>query len=221
MPSHTKLRHIVRIISVILLFALLTFAGYRNRCKLFTCQPATWANIHTIAQTQAAKAGPSYRIGIVRAKPAFRTTLLADGPDDITLSLELISAQPDMAHDGLYPVQMVEFADRDQWITWQNQGEWTSELPSTQAQQHLSRVRVSPRDVYHSTWNAAQRELSSSIRLSGAWMTLYINELPQERFGIESAWAISYSDGIDYLTYWIDAQSGKVVEQTKERFRKP
>ncbi len=50
-------------------------------------------------------------------------------------------------------------------------------------------------------------------------MNLYTEDMPQERFGVESAWAISYYDDVDYLTYWLDAQTGKIIEQTKDRFR--
>ncbi len=134
---------------VIVIIVTLTFAGYRGRCKLFTCQPAMWATIHPIAQTQSAKAGLNYRIGVVRAEPVFRTSLTADGPYDIRIRIELISTEMDRMQPGMYPVQMIEFADRDQWIIWKNRYSWTSESPSAEAQKRLSHVRISPREVYN------------------------------------------------------------------------
>lgn len=201
-------------------------AGYRGRCELITCQPATWAEIFDLAQTQAAKAGPTYYIGRIRAEPTFRSKFATDGPYDLTIRIEFTSTQSNMAYDGMrvrpvYSEQTIEFADRDQWVTWQRRSGWTSEEPSVEEQQRLRRVRIGPRDVYRLTWQAAQHELSPSIDLSSASMSLYTDELPQERFGVESAWVISYFDSTDFLIYWIDAQTGKVLNQTKEHVGKP
>lgn len=174
-----------------------------------------------LAQTEAAKAGANYRIGRILAAPTYQTTLLTDGPETLTLRVKLVSSQRDMLQDGLYREQTVAFADRDQWVAWEHQRAWTSELPPVEAQQRLSRVRIAPRDVYRMTWQAVQRELSASIRLSSASMTLYTNALPQARFGIESAWVVSYDDDTGSLTYWIDAQTGTIVQQIRERGHRP
>jgi hypothetical protein len=221
MPSRTPLRTIIRIAYLVVLLGMLMFVGYRGRCKVLTCQPATWSAIYEIAQTQAAKAGPSYRVGLVQAEPSFHTNLTAEGPYDITIRIKLISAQPDAQEDGLYPEQTIEFTDRDQWISWWNNRQWTGELPLLESQQRLTRVRIDPREVYRRTWALAQRELSSAIQLGAASMDLYTDESMQVRFGVESAWAISYYDDVDYLIYWIDAQTGTLIQQTKERIHKP
>jgi hypothetical protein len=194
---------------------------YHGRCQLMLCQPATWTEVLQLVQTHAAQAGPNYQVGMIRANPAFRSDLTADGPSHITIRIDLISSQPELPERWMYTQQTIEFEDRQQWV--RRTGRYgTSEQPSLESQQRLNRIRISPRDVYRITWQAAQRELSTSISLTYSSMNLYTDGLPQERFGVESAWVISYHDDKEHLTYWIDAQTGEIVEQTKEeRFKKP
>lgn len=221
---YTTLRQIsVRIVSFIFLAGLLFFAGYVGypvRCNVLACPPAAWSTIYEIVQTQAAKAGPTYRTGSIIAEPSFKTDFTTDGPSTIALRVTYISTEADIQEGGLYPEQMIEFSDRDPSIRWQNGKQWSGQLPSLQDQQRIARIRVSPREVYRATWGPAQRELSHSVRLDAASMLLLTDDSVQERFGVESAWAVSYYNDLKYITYWIDAQTGRIVQQTNEEIHK-
>jgi hypothetical protein len=77
-------------------------------------------------------------------------------------------------------------------------------------------VTVSPHDVYTLTWKDAHRELvPPPDPLSGS-MGLYADPQIKLLDGVEAVWVINYYNDSQYLTYRIDAQTGKILEKIKE-----
>ncbi len=204
-----------RRIGVVTLVAGISGTLYAERCQLLPCPAATWQDLVVLADGEATHAGAGYAVGRLQAEPTFRTSYTADGPVEITMWVDIVATTPTAADPGMYDWHRIELTDRDLRRRRISSGT-TSESPTPAAVQRLQRVRIGPRDVYRITWAAAQRTLAPATPVSAAPMSLYTDTLPTERFGIESAWVISYAAARRVLTYWVDAQTGAIVTHTIE-----
>jgi hypothetical protein len=183
---------------------------YRHRCAWVTCAPLTWADMQALGRAAANQRNPDYRIEAVFVDLPTGTPSPALGP--VPLAVRMHYGDPDGDPvQGAYPTHEFTIDTQGQVWSWDV---WAySELPAPDAQQRFARARIGPQEVYALTWEHAQQALPAPGS-AAAKMLLVVTE---GRFWrSEPTWSITYYRGRDLVTYYVDAETGALIERDRQ-----
>lgn len=188
-----------------------------ERCHFVACQPLTWPELRALARQQAASAGAGYEVEAIMASPIFPTAMTESGPYDIEFTVFVGNSRESTIAPGSYGTKTFEVLDRSRSIRWRDGEGGSSESVPADAADRLQRVQIGPRDAYRITWPEAQREMQVSQILS-AHMRFSVNDWEKGLHGADLTWQVSYVDDAIEMTYWVDAETGKIVDSKRATY---
>ncbi len=220
MTHNTKFINIIFLFSKIVVLAMVFIKpAYENRCHILDCPPASWETIQEMAFGQT---GNDFRIKYISARPSRWNSYAEMGPDFIEIDVTYISLNTDKSshqEEINHPIKYLTFDDQNLIAKTRTGSSWYNRIPSSDSQEKLKRVTVSPRDAFRITWTLAYKETSFSANKANVSALLLFDNI-NEKYGCESIWKVSYYyDDLRYtLDYYINAQTGQIITFEKNLY---
>lgn len=211
MPSTTrqKLANFFLIFGIAFLISIVrSFA--EDRCSIFNCKPASWNKLQEIVIDNSTRWGKIYELDGMLVYALEKTGLTKDNAQtEFEFNVYYISTNSTNKYGGT----VLEFDDRNLWLNRRPSGTIYSSLPEDSIEQ-IRLVTLGPREIYELTWDQADAILSRPIiSVSMLWS---VDSKAIDRFGIESYWFVIYYSDEDSISYWVDAQNGKIVKTKRD-----
>jgi hypothetical protein len=165
---------------------------------------------------EASRNGTAYRIATVSAEPAYRSTYTEEGPTEIKMTVAYVVRVEERRNYWVNQWYWLTSTDRGQDVRATRMGEIEGAFPADD-QERWAQVRLMPRDIYRIVWPLLQADGLVPARIPPT-MHLDVSAETAARFGGAYVWVVSTIDDQTRYTYWVDAQTGSVLETDKQDF---
>jgi hypothetical protein len=186
-------------------------------CTFVVCRPHSWVEQRAFINQIMARQPTGTRFdGIYVYHDRFST--IRSGADwNLEVSISFTQSIPSPNYpDTPYAISSIDYNDRDPERTRTNNSSngWTNTVPNPQETAAWESVKYGPRDVLNQTLSDAQQTLNFRIADDYANPSLHLAEYVPERFNKIAVWEVSYVVGKQELEFWLDAQTGAILERT-------
>jgi len=210
-----RLKFLLVYVPLLALFGVGQFL-VEDRCSLINCEAASWSKIQGIIISKTNSGGSELRLDENPISIDFSNNAglsESDLLDKTNLEVTYIGAKLEVSSSRhvVYPERILEFDDKNLWIASRDlSNALISSVPSEEILNRFKRVSIGYRDVYEITWDKATEKLQSPIIFVSVLLSL--GDKNQEQFGVESEWFIIYLSQSEHsVSYWVDAQAGKIL----------